>query len=140
MRIRTVSVATACVVMLMLTVGTVALVSLTGGGDRSVATESSTSRVPSPTAAGPTIEASPDAEPTPSERTDEDEEAAADGEQAPDATTPPRSARPESTPSRRPSSSSTSTPRPSPLPTDASPAPSPSPGLLDGLLGPLLGR
>ncbi|KQP27799.1 MULTISPECIES: hypothetical protein [unclassified Aeromicrobium] len=135
MRIRTVSLTTAFAVMAMLTVGTVALVSATGGGDRSSASDAPAG-IPTTSLTPPTTKPSPTPRPTKaSDGTDEP----ADPKPSDRATAAPSKAPRTSAPRASSPRPAATTQRPAPAPSSAAPEPSATPGLLDGLLGPLLG-
>ena len=131
MRIRTVSLVAASLVMVMLAAGTVAIVALTGSGEQGAAVAGAPIVDEEP---APIVESQ---EPEPSATPDDAPTAADPTAESPDTTTPTPGAtagaggtdRPASEPTRSPSSrpSSPSTPS-SPAPTSpASPSPSPTP-------------
>lgn len=135
MRIRTVSLTTAFAVMAMLTVGTVALVSATGGGDRSSASDAPAG-VPTTSLTPPTTKPSPTSRPT---KSSDDTDEPADPKPSDRATAAPSKAPRTSAPRTSAPRPAATTQRPAPAPSSAAPEPSATPGLLDGLLGPLLG-
>lgn len=140
MRIRTVSLTTAAVVLVMLAVGTWGIASLTGGTDRSAADNLTARATPTPSVAAPSPSALPSA-------TDDEEDKASDAQDDAD-DVPAAEGGTAGSPSPSASAQRRSEPSPSasaerngsrPTRPSAEPSPSPSPVLLDYVLDPIFG-
>lgn len=135
-RIRTASLGAACAVMLMLTVGTVALVAVSGGGDRSLAAFTADE----PTlGVAPTISASPSPSPSAAPSTTPPDDAGGYREPADASTAPEPSRAPRSESSSRPSPSATASNETAGPEGGEAPEPERSPGVLESIVGGLFG-